>query len=38
MEFLLDFIKIMLPASLALYGVYSIVRLFLNKEFEKTTN
>jgi hypothetical protein len=35
MEFLLDFIKIMLPASLALYGVYSIVRLFLNKEFEK---
>lgn len=35
MEIVLDFIKIMLPASLALFGVYSIVRMFLNKEFEK---
>ncbi|MFQ3574877.1 MAG: hypothetical protein SNJ77_00420 [Cytophagales bacterium] len=35
MEIVLDFIKILVPASLALYGVYSIVRMFLNKEFEK---
>lgn len=31
---ILDFIKILLPSSLLLYGVFLIVKSFLNKEFE----
>ncbi|MFN8436304.1 MAG: hypothetical protein U0V72_01600 [Cytophagales bacterium] len=32
---LFDFLKIIVPSSLMLYGVYLIVKSFLNKEFEK---
>jgi len=34
-EFLKDFIKIVLPASLVVYGMYLVVKSFLHKEFEK---
>ncbi len=32
---ILDFIKILLPSGLVLYGVFLIVKSFLNKEFER---
>ena len=32
---LLDFIKILLPASLILYAVFLVVKAFLNKEYER---
>lgn len=35
MELAADLLKILLPASLLLYGVFLIVKTFLNKEFEK---
>lgn len=35
MEYLTDFLQILLPAALVLYAVYLIVRSFLQKEFEK---
>lgn len=35
MEILLDLIKIFLPASMVLYGVFLVVKAFLNKEYEK---
>lgn len=34
MELLLEFVKIVLPAGLVLYGVFLTVKAFLNKEFE----
>jgi hypothetical protein len=36
MEVLIEFIKILVPASLVLYAMYLTVRAFLNKEIEKT--
>lgn len=35
MELAADLLKILLPSSLLLYGVFLIVKTFLNKEFEK---
>lgn len=35
LEFLSEFIKIVLPAALVVYGMYLIVNTFLQKEFEK---
>lgn len=35
MEIILDLIKIFLPASMVLYGVFLVVKSFLNKEYEK---
>ena len=35
MEYLTDFLQLLLPAALVLYAVYLIVRSFLQKEFEK---
>lgn len=35
MEIALDLIKILLPAGLVLYGIYLVVKSFLEKEFQK---
>jgi hypothetical protein len=35
LQFLSEFIKIVLPAALVVYGMYLIVNTFLQKEFEK---
>ena len=35
MEYLTDFLQLLVPAALVLYAVYLIVRSFLQKEFEK---
>ena len=35
LEFLSEFIKIVLPAGLVVYGMYLVVKTFLHKEFEK---
>ncbi|MGN6645541.1 MAG: hypothetical protein ACTHJT_03330 [Cytophaga sp.] len=35
LEFLSEFIKIVLPAALVVYGMFLIVKIFLQKEFEK---
>lgn len=35
LNILADFIKILLPAGILLYGMYLTVKTFLNKEFEK---
>jgi len=35
LEFLSEFIKIVLPAGLVVYGMFLIVKTFLQKEFEK---
>lgn len=35
LEFLSEFIKIVLPAALVVYGMFLIVKTFLQKEFEK---
>lgn len=37
MEIIVDLIKIFLPASMCLYGVFFIVKAFLNKEYEKNS-
>lgn len=34
-ESLFDFLKVIVPSSILLYGIYLIVKAFLNKEFEK---
>ncbi len=35
LEFLSEFIKIVLPAGLVVYGMFLVVKIFLQKEFEK---
>jgi hypothetical protein len=35
LEFLSEFIKIVLPAALVVYGMFLVVKIFLQKEFEK---